>query len=196
MSSCSSCSSSSYDPYAYLEQTKRHHSAGAAKNDPSDPVAGIEQTLADLTEDNAAAAAADQAGTGPVNSASRVHTGTLAALLALQGNDPTSAPGDVASKFFSQIDADGDGQISKAELDSGAHGASNANADALFSAIDANNDDSLSKDELSAAANHGAIVSSAHANNTQATSNELEKLFRQTAQSLAQTAVSVAVAVI
>jgi Ca2+-binding EF-hand superfamily protein len=195
MSSCSSCSSS-YDPYAYLEQTKRHHAAGAAKNDPSegnDPVAGIEQALADLTDTNAAP---DQGGTGPVNSTSRVHSGTLAALIALQGNDASSAPGNAASKFFSQIDGDGDGQISKAELDAGAHGASNANADALFSAIDANNDGGLSKSELSAVENHGAIVSSTHANNVQATSNELEKLFRQTADSLAQTAVSVAVAVI
>jgi hypothetical protein len=86
----------------------------------------------------------------------------MSALIAAQGQDSSgsttsasaaSTPTDPASALkdlFSQIDADGDGQISKSEFENalGAGGTNLAQADDVFNKLDANGDGSVSLDEM------------------------------------------------
>ena len=84
---------------------------------------------------------------------------TMNALFAAQSRstDPassTSTDRDAALKdLFSQLDANGDGQISKSEFENalGAGGTNLAQADDLFSKLDTDSDGSVSLDEMSKA---------------------------------------------
>ena len=92
--------------------------------------------------------------------ASQLSPATMSALLAAQGQSSAgstaSAPtsqSDALKHLFSQLDADGDGQISKSEFENalGAGGTNIAQADAVFSKLDKNGDGSVSLDEMSSA---------------------------------------------
>jgi hypothetical protein len=104
---------------------------------------------------------APQAGSTPVTGApgwSPISPATMSALLAAQSQSsaatttsaPTS-PSDALKDLFSQLDANGDGQISKSEFENalGAGGTNLAQADDVFSKLDANGDGSVSLDEMS-----------------------------------------------
>ena len=71
---------------------------------------------------------------------------TTSASATSASTDPTSALKDL----FSQIDTNGDGQISKSEFESalGAGGTNLAQADDVFNKLDANGDGSVSLDEM------------------------------------------------
>jgi len=71
---------------------------------------------------------------------------TTSASTTSASTDPTSALKDL----FSQIDANGDGQISKTEFENalGAGGTNLAQADDVFNKLDANGDGSVSLDEM------------------------------------------------
>ena len=88
---------------------------------------------------------------------------TMSALLAAQSQSSTATSTSTASTtsastdpssalldLFSQIDSNGDGQISKTEFESalGAGGTNLAQADDVFSKLDANGDGSVSLDEM------------------------------------------------
>ncbi len=80
----------------------------------------------------------------------------MSALLAAQGQSSTAAstsssPTDALKNLFSQLDANGDGQISKSEFESalGAGGTNIAQADDVFSKMDKNGDGSISLGEMS-----------------------------------------------
>ncbi|MGA7993408.1 MAG: EF-hand domain-containing protein [Bradyrhizobium sp.] len=87
---------------------------------------------------------------------------TMSALIAAQGQDATASTASASSTsgstdptsalkdLFSQIDANGDGQISKSEFESalGAGGTNLAQADDVFNKLDANGDGSVSLDEM------------------------------------------------
>jgi hypothetical protein len=75
------------------------------------------------------------------------NTGTMAALISLQGQAGSS---NGASGLFAKLDANGDGSISKSEFESalGSAGVDTSSADALFTKLDANGDGSISKAEL------------------------------------------------
>ena len=81
----------------------------------------------------------------------------MSALLAAQSQSPTaSAPTDPSAALqdlFSQIDINGDGQISKTEFENalGAGGTNLAQADDVFNKLDTNGDGSVSLDELKSA---------------------------------------------
>lgn len=84
----------------------------------------------------------------------------MSALLAAQSQSstatPASAPTDPSAALqdlFSQIDSNGDGQISKSEFENalGAGGTNIAQADAVFNKLDTNGDGSVSLDELKSA---------------------------------------------
>jgi hypothetical protein len=90
----------------------------------------------------------------------QISPSTMSALLAAQSQSPTaSAPPAPTSRsaalqdLFSQLDGNGDGQVSKSEFESalGAGGSNVANADSVFSKLDSNGDGSVSLDELSSA---------------------------------------------
>jgi Ca2+-binding EF-hand superfamily protein len=89
---------------------------------------------------------------------SQISPATMSALLAAQGQSTTasSAPTSRAGALkdlFSQLDANGDGQVSKTEFESalGAGGTNLAQADDVFSKLDKNGDGSVSLNELSSA---------------------------------------------
>jgi hypothetical protein len=81
---------------------------------------------------------------------------TMSALLEAQGQSSVvaSAPvsqSDALKNLFSQLDANGDGQISKSEFEKalGAGGTNVAQADDVFSKMDKDGDSSVSLDEMS-----------------------------------------------
>jgi hypothetical protein len=85
---------------------------------------------------------------------------TMSALLAAQGQSATTTPASAPTSqssalqdLFSQIDGNGDGQISKSEFESalGAGGTNLAQADDVFNKLDTNGDGSVSLDELKSA---------------------------------------------
>lgn len=84
------------------------------------------------------------AGTG--QGAPALSQGTLATLIALQGQDDTKQKGGL----FGRIDTDHDGKISKGEFAStlGKAGVDPASTDRMFGEIDADHDGSISKLEL------------------------------------------------
>jgi Ca2+-binding EF-hand superfamily protein len=91
---------------------------------------------------------------------SQISPATLSALLAAQSQSTTastaSAPtsrADALKDLFSQLDANGDGKISKSEFESalGAGGTNLAQADDVFKKLDKNGDGSVSFGELSSA---------------------------------------------
>jgi EF-hand domain pair len=115
----------------------------------------------DLTGGAAAASATGSPSTG----FSQISPETMSALIAAQSqSDATSsAPTDPSSALkdlFSQIDSNGNGQITKSEFENalGAGGTNLAQADDVFNKLDTNGDGTVSLDELSKAlkgAGHG-----------------------------------------
>lgn len=90
--------------------------------------------------------AAQSQSTGP--------TGSTASSTSSSSTASTSTSRDAALKdLFSQIDANGDGQITKSEFENalGAGGTNLAQADDVFSKLDSNSDGSVSLDEMSKA---------------------------------------------
>jgi hypothetical protein len=86
----------------------------------------------------------------------------MSAVLAAQSQSGTTAPAptsreDALKDLFAQIDADGDGKITKSEFESalGAGGTNLAQADDVFSKLDKDGDDSVSLDEISQALKGG-----------------------------------------
>ena len=93
---------------------------------------------------------------GP-NGCSQLSPATMSALLAAQGQSSTAAGtpasttrSDALKDLFSQLDTNGDGQISKSEFENGlgAGGTNIAQADDVFNKLDANGDGSVSLDEM------------------------------------------------
>jgi len=89
---------------------------------------------------------------------SQISPATMSALLAAQSQSTTASAAppsraDALKDLFSQLDANGDGQVSKSEFESalGAGGTNLARADDVFSKLDKNGDGSVSLDELSSA---------------------------------------------
>ena len=92
----------------------------------------------------------------------QISPATMSALIAAQGQDSTASttsasttsastdPTSALKDLFSQIDANGDGQISKSEFENalGAGGTNLAQADDVFNKLDANGDGSVSLDEM------------------------------------------------
>jgi hypothetical protein len=91
---------------------------------------------------------------------SQISPTTMSALLAAQSQSSTpsttpasTSPSSALQDLFSQIDSNGDGQISKSEFENalGAGGTNIAQADAVFGKMDKNGDGSVSLDEMSSA---------------------------------------------
>jgi hypothetical protein len=94
----------------------------------------------------------------------QISPATLSALLAAQSQSSTTAtttastsPGSALRDLFSQIDANGDGKITKSEFESalGAGGTNIAAADKVFNELDGNGDGSVSLGELKSALRGG-----------------------------------------
>jgi hypothetical protein len=146
----------SSDALAYLQQLLQQGTAGASKSTgAADPLSELIQTLSGsgsdtdpLTAPPSTAAGSGASGVPPFGS------GTMAQLLSLQ-NQSAKGP---EQAFFSKLDTDGDGAISKSEFESAASkaGVDTSVADAVFDKIDGGGDSngSISQGEL-AKADHG-----------------------------------------
>lgn len=100
--------------------------------------------------------------TGNSSRSGSLSSDTLGALLAAQGQQPSSTSStsrDAALKdLFSLLDADGNGQISKSEFEKalGAGGTNLAQADDVFGKMDKNGDGSISLGEMSSSLKGGS----------------------------------------
>jgi Ca2+-binding EF-hand superfamily protein len=100
----------------------------------------------------------------------QISPATMSALLAAQGQSSTGTSSASTSQsnalkdLFSQIDANGDGQISKSEFENalGAGGTNLAQADAVFNKLDTNGDGSVSLGEMSSALKGSGAAGHAH----------------------------------
>jgi hypothetical protein len=91
---------------------------------------------------------------------SQISPATMSALLAAQSQSSTGSTASAATSksnalkdLFSQLDANGDGQVSKSEFENGlgAGGTNIAQADDVFGKMDKNGDGSVSLDEMMSA---------------------------------------------
>jgi EF-hand domain pair len=98
-----------------------------------------------------------QAVAGSGQGAAPLSSGTLATLIALQGQSSQGQGGvNGQGGLFSQLDSDGDGNISQSEFENalGKAGVDTSSADALFNKLDANGDGSISQSEMAKARGH------------------------------------------
>jgi hypothetical protein len=108
---------------------------------------------------------------GPGGCCSQISPATMSALLAAQSQSSTgttgaasTSPSGALKDLFSQIDANGDGQISKSEFETalGAGGTNLAQADDVFSKLDKDGSGTVSLDELSSALKGSGGAGRAH----------------------------------
>ncbi|WP_029583794.1 EF-hand domain-containing protein [Bradyrhizobium sp. URHD0069] len=112
---------------------------------------------------------------------SQISPATMSALLAAQSQSSTGSTtatptsrSDALKNLFSQLDADGNGQVSKSEFESslGAGGTNIAKAGDVFSKMDNNGDGSVSLDEMSSALKGGRDQALQGASSTSVTNSD------------------------
>jgi Ca2+-binding EF-hand superfamily protein len=126
---------------------------------PSSKSGGFGQGSADPFDFSSSSTPSGNSASAPASSGfSQISPATMSALLAAQSQSSTgstapTSPADALKDLFLQIDANGDGQISKSEFESalGAGGTNLAQADDVFNKLDANGDGSVSLGEMSSA---------------------------------------------
>lgn len=131
----------------------------------SSPTTGVQKDQTNPFDLSDGAQGSGQGSGGPTASSgaggcSQISPATMSALIEAQGQasdgTTTSAPtsrSDALKDLFSQIDADGDGKITKSEFENalGAGGTNLAQADDVFSKLDKDGGGSVSLDEMSSA---------------------------------------------
>ncbi len=131
-----------------LSSLLQSSAASNTKSAGNNPLSSLGQTLTGGGSQPSPAVAGSGQGSAPLSS------GTLATLIALQGQG-VRGQGGVSGQggLFSQLDADGDGQINKSDFESalGEAGINSSSANSLFSKLDANGDGSISQGELAKA---------------------------------------------
>jgi EF hand domain-containing protein len=134
-----------------------------SSNSASTQSTGLAQNTVSPFDTSASTATATSAGpNAPLagSGASRIAPETMGALLDAQSQSSTgstasasASPSAALKDLFSQIDADGDGKITKSEFENalGAGGTNLAQADDVFSKLDKDSDGSVSVNEMSSA---------------------------------------------
>jgi hypothetical protein len=123
---------------------------------------GPGQDTTQLFDISGGGASASTGSTAPSGSGgySQISPATMSALLAAQGQSSTgsttsasASPSDALKDLFSQLDADGNGQVSKSEFEDalGAGGTNIAQADDVFGKLDKDNNGTVNLDEMSSA---------------------------------------------
>jgi EF-hand domain pair len=137
----------------------------------------------DVPDSSTATAASSSTTTSGAPGWSRISPETMNALLAAQSQSSsaaattptasTASPSDALQDLFSQIDANGDGQISKSEFENalGAGGTNVAQADDVFSKLDKNGDGNVSADEMKQALQGAGGHHGGHHHHAQAASS-------------------------
>jgi Ca2+-binding EF-hand superfamily protein len=128
----------------------------------SKPPSPANQDAANLFAFSADASASAGSSSGPGSGGASISPETMSALLAAQSQSGSAAPApmsrsDALKDLFAQVDADGDGKITKSEFENalGAGGTNLAQADDVFSKLDKDGDGSVSPDEMAAALKGG-----------------------------------------
>ena len=130
----------------------------------SKPPSPANQDAANLFAFSADASASAGSSSGPGSGGASISPETMSALLAAQSQSSTgtttatpTSRSDALKDLFSQIDADGDGKITKSEFEDalGAGGTNLAQADDVFSKLDKDGGGSVSLDEMAAALKGG-----------------------------------------
>lgn len=132
-----------------------------SSNSSSAQSGGFSQASADLFGlSNGSSASGNSATVPAFNGGAQISPATMSALLAAQSQSQSGSaapasisPATALQNLFSQIDANGDGQISKSEFENalGAGGTNIAAADHVFGRLDKNGDGTVSLGELSSA---------------------------------------------
>lgn len=140
---------------SYLTSFLQSSTANVGSASSSDPLLTLGQTLSGNSSDGGDPLTSPLSSSGLSASTPTFDPGMLAALVSLQGQQANAGPNG-SSGLLSQLDTNGDGQISKTEFESalGSDGVDASSADALFSKLDSNSDGSVSQSELSSA-QHG-----------------------------------------
>jgi Ca2+-binding EF-hand superfamily protein len=128
----------------------------------SKPPSPANQDAANLFAFSADASASAGSSSGPGSGGGSISPETMSALLAAQSQSGSAASApmsrsDALKDLFAQIDADGDGKITKSEFENalGAGGTNLAQADDVFSKLDKDGDASVSLGEMAAALKGG-----------------------------------------
>jgi Ca2+-binding EF-hand superfamily protein len=128
----------------------------------SKPPSPANQDAANLFAFSADASASAGSSSGPGSGGASISPETMSALLAAQSQSGSAAPApisrsDALKDLFAQVDANGDGKITKSEFENalGAGGTNLAQADDVFSKLDKDGDGSVSPDEMAAALKGG-----------------------------------------
>lgn len=126
---------------------------------------GFSQASADLFAPSGGASASESSAPVPgFSGGAQISPSTMSALLAAQGQSQTGAatpasvsPATALQNLFSQIDANGDGQITQSEFENalGAGGTNIAAADHVFGQLDKSGDGTVSLGELKSALQGG-----------------------------------------
>jgi hypothetical protein len=146
--------SSTSNALSYIQTLLQSMSSGIGGAASADPLDNLSQLFSGSPADGSTSQTSTTANAfGP--SPPPFSSGTMAALMALQGQGTNGAGG--AQSLFSQLDTDGDGSISKSEFENALNqsGVDTSSADALFSKLDRNGDGSVSQSELSSSAHRG-----------------------------------------
>jgi hypothetical protein len=141
---------------SYIQTLLQSMSSGVGAAASTDPLDSLSQLFSGSPANGSTNQTSTTNAFGP--SPPPFSSGTMAALMALQGQGANGATGTGGAQgLFSQLDTDGDGSISKTEFESalGQSGVDTSSADALFSKLDQNGDGGVSQSELSSAAHRG-----------------------------------------
>ncbi|WP_147292628.1 EF-hand domain-containing protein [Undibacter mobilis] len=147
-----SVGSAASSPLANWQQMLQTGRAGGGKSQSFDPLAALMQP----GTGNASPAGISASSSLPFGQ------GMMAQLIALQQQASTAGTTNThdtgSAKLFAKLDADGNGSVSKSELEAAAskHGVSTSISDAVFAKIDTDGDDNISHSELAKADRPGA----------------------------------------
>lgn len=140
--------------YSYLQSLLPQQADDGKRTGSSDPVANLLKAFYPNASTEVGSTQDTNGGTG-VGTLSPFNHDTMMALMSAQEQPSNGNPFVTAraQSLFSQLDANGDGQVSQTEFESvfGSH-ADMSKVDGLFDALDGNGDGSVGLDELTSAA--------------------------------------------
>jgi EF-hand domain pair len=141
--------------YSYLQSLLPQQPDDSKRTGSSDPVAELLKAFYPNSSAEGGAGPPDASGGGGTWTLSPFNPDTMTALMSAQEQPSSGNPFVTAraQSLFSQLDGNGDGQVSQSEFENvfGSN-ADTSKVDGLFNALDGNGDGSVSLDELTSAA--------------------------------------------
>src|SRR5882724_6260036 len=145
----------STNAYSYLQSLLPQQPDDSKRTGSSDPVTELLKAFYPNGSTEAGAGPPDAAGGGGTGTLTFFNHDTMTALMSAQEQPSSGNPFVTAraQSLFSQLDGNGDGQVSQSEFENifGSN-ADTSKVDGLFNALDGNGDGSVSQDELTSAA--------------------------------------------